>query len=209
MICLFMSAAVTVEMTVMVPLPYLLERNFGMTNETVVGAFCMMIGLGNLIGSPLGGRLSDKALVRYKKEGSDTLLPENRLRACFPGALVLLPASAIAYGLIFRFSEQLDLASTLIILGSLFVSGIGVDMCFAPSIAYISDTLDTNRVEGLAANGAVRALALSLSSACIVPLIKTIGVLWSFVILAVNMLLCSGVLFFLLRGSDSHGHQRY
>lgn len=78
-----------------------------------------------LVGAPLSGWISDKIVIKYKKERG-FWYPEDRLRACFFGAF--LPLTVLAPGLITKFVPgRLGLALNLT---CLFMNGIGVSLSF-------------------------------------------------------------------------------
>lgn len=76
------------------------------------------------VGAPIAGRLSDRVVVGWREKRNGLWVPEDRLRAALPGALVLLPLSVMLSGV---FTHYVDGTTGLMLnLGCLFVSGIGV-----------------------------------------------------------------------------------
>lgn len=76
------------------------------------------------VGAPIAGRMSDRVVVRWRERRNGCLVPEDRLRAALPGALILLPLSVLLSGVFTRYvSGTLGLVLNM---GCLFVSGIGV-----------------------------------------------------------------------------------
>lgn len=62
-------------------------------------------GIGNIIGAPLAGRLSDRVVIASRKKyGIDSWRPEERLKAALVGALILVPLPVLlgAYHAIHR-----------------------------------------------------------------------------------------------------------
>ncbi|KAI5899079.1 MFS general substrate transporter [Schizophyllum commune H4-8] len=109
-----------IYIALLVPISSTIGTRYGL-NAFLVGLCMLPSGLGNIIGAPLAGRLSDRALTEGHGE---TLHPEDRLRAALVGAGILVPLSALGAGLTVRFvSGTLGLAMNMI---CLFMNGIGV-----------------------------------------------------------------------------------
>jgi hypothetical protein len=76
------------------------------------------------VGAPIAGRISDRILVAWREKRNGRLVPEDRLRAALPGALVLLPLSVLLSGV---FTHYVAGTTGLVLnMVCLFVSGIGV-----------------------------------------------------------------------------------
>ncbi|TRM57017.1 major facilitator superfamily domain-containing protein [Schizophyllum amplum] len=141
-------------------------------NAFLIGLCMVPSGLGNIIGAPLAGRLSDKALSR---RGGDVLCPEDRLRATILGAGFLVPLSALSAGLIVQLVPgRLGLALNLL---CFFMNGIGVELTLTPLAAYCIDILHSRSAEVIAANSGFRSLLISLTIGSVVPLISKLGVI--------------------------------
>jgi len=68
--------------------------------------------------------MSDRVVVQWRKKRNGCLVPEDRLRAALPGALILLPLSVLLSGVFTHYVPgTLGLALNM---GCIFVSGIGV-----------------------------------------------------------------------------------
>ncbi|KAF5349686.1 hypothetical protein D9756_008817 [Leucocoprinus leucothites] len=161
------------DYVLLVPLAYTIGIRYNIRNEALLGACYLPSGLGNIVGAPVAGGLSDRVMKRWRlKRG--LLLPEDRLRACLIGASVLVPLSILLSGLSMRYVPgPIGLVLNLV---CLFMNGFGVDMVLSPSAAYIVDILQTRSAEAMAANNGLRALLLSLAVAGILPMINTYGV---------------------------------
>jgi len=104
------------------------------------------------VGAPLSGRLSDKIVVKCRKERGGEWYPEDRLRATLFSAGVMVPLSTLGCGFLTAYVPgTIGLALDLI---CLFVNGLGVkslflSFCdFAPSlIFFLSGSLGRFRVE--------------------------------------------------------------
>ncbi|KAF5347133.1 hypothetical protein D9756_010964 [Leucocoprinus leucothites] len=146
-----------------------------LNNELLVGVCFLPCGLGNMIGAPIAGRISDKIIVKWKKERGGVWYPEDRLRATFFGGLVLVPVSVLGCGLVTEYIEgHLGLVLNLILL---FVNGLGVDIALGPSAAYIVDIMHSHSAEAMACNAGFRSFLLAFGISGVMPLIDTYGML--------------------------------
>ncbi|KAI0648497.1 MFS general substrate transporter [Trametes meyenii] len=176
-VCIITLAGTTTLVTdfvLMVPLAYTIGKQYNITNEALIGAFFLPAGLGNIIGAPLAGRLSDSTVVAWRKRRGNTWVPEDRLRASLLGAGVFVPLSVLLSGLTTQFVPGTP--GIVLNLVWLFMNGIGVDFVLSPSSAYYVDILHSRSAETMAASGAFRGLIISLITTIILPTINTIGI---------------------------------
>jgi hypothetical protein len=83
-----------------------------------------------IVGAPIAGRISDRVIVQWREKRNGCLVPEDRLRAALPGALILLPIPVLLSGV---FTHYVSGAPGLVLnMLCFFVSGIGVRT--APSL---------------------------------------------------------------------------
>ncbi|KAF5349698.1 hypothetical protein D9756_008833 [Leucocoprinus leucothites] len=166
--------AMLTDFTLMLPLPYTIGKKYGIENEALLGLCVLPLGIGNAIGSPLSGWISDKIVIRYR-EKRGYWYPEDRLRASLYS--FFLPATVIASGLITTYiSGPLGLTLNLIIL---FINGVGCDIALTPCGAYVVDVLHANSAEVTAAVNALRSVALSSSTALLLPSIDRFGLVFT------------------------------
>jgi MFS family permease len=79
-----------------------------------------------LAGAPLAGWLSDKIIIRARKQRGGVWYPEDRLRATLPGALIFVPVSVLAFGLVVdNIKGKTGLVLSLI---CLYFNGFGVSL---------------------------------------------------------------------------------
>ncbi|KAJ2936163.1 hypothetical protein H1R20_g935, partial [Candolleomyces eurysporus] len=163
-----------VDYVLLIPMAYTIGRKYNLTNEAFVGACFIPHGVGNMIGAPLAGRISDRIVAQYKlKRGS--WYPEDRLRAALLPALTLVPLSALASGILTAYVDgPVGLIGNLV---CLFINGLGIDMVLSPCGAYTVDILHSKSAEVSAAGSAFRAVFLALWIMAILPLVENYGVL--------------------------------
>ena len=76
------------------------------------------------MGAPIAGRISDRIVVQWREKRGGRWVPEDRLRAALPGALILLPLSVLLSGVFTHYVA--GTTGLMLNMGCLFVSGIGV-----------------------------------------------------------------------------------
>ncbi|KAI0806691.1 MFS general substrate transporter [Fomes fomentarius] len=170
------TAALLTDFVLMIPLAYTIGKQYNITNEALIGAFFLPAGLGNIIGAPLAGHLSDRTVVKWRKHRGGVWVPEDRLRASLWGAGVCVPLSVLLTGLTIKYVPGTP--GIVLNLMWMFMNGIGVDLTLTPASAYYVDILHSKSAETMAASGSVafRALIIALITAVMLPLINTIGV---------------------------------
>ncbi|KAH0830224.1 MFS general substrate transporter [Lanmaoa asiatica] len=163
---------------------------YGIVNEGLIGALFLPNGLGNFVGAPIAGRISDMVVRRAKEERKGIWVPEDRLRAVWLGGLVLIPVSVTLAGFTTTYVD--GIVGLVINLVCLFTNGVGVsrlpdipgtdasihqvDMVLTPIGAYTVDVMPSRSAEVAAAIAALRSLLLAPVSALLIPSVETIGV---------------------------------
>ncbi|EGO22023.1 hypothetical protein SERLADRAFT_475141 [Serpula lacrymans var. lacrymans S7.9] len=120
------------DFVLLVPLAYTIGVRYHIENQALIGACFLSCGLGNLIGAPLAGRLSDKIIKVWKIRRKGEWVPEDRLRAAWVGALYLVPLSVLFSGLITTYVDgPLGLTLSMV---CLFFHGLGVKQAQIPAL---------------------------------------------------------------------------
>ncbi|KIJ63399.1 hypothetical protein HYDPIDRAFT_92741 [Hydnomerulius pinastri MD-312] len=162
------------DYVLLIPLAYTVGVRYGITSEALIGACFLPNGLGNFLGAPIAGRLSDYTVRKWKKKRNGVWVPEDRLRAVYVGGLFLVPLSVSIAGLATTYIDgPLGLAINIV---CLFTNGLGVDMVLTPIGSYNVDLMHSKSAEVMAAVSALRSLLLAPVSAMIIPSIELIGV---------------------------------
>ncbi|KAI0933391.1 hypothetical protein AcV5_005547 [Taiwanofungus camphoratus] len=118
------------DFVLLIPLSYTIGARYHITNEALIGAFFIAAGLGNIMGAPIAGRMSDKIVVKWRELRGGEWVPEDRLRATVLPAAILVPFSILLSGLTTQFIEgRLGIVLNLF---CLFMNGIGVDLVLSP-----------------------------------------------------------------------------
>ncbi|KAF7355932.1 MFS general substrate transporter [Mycena venus] len=170
------SAVLVTEFGLQVPMAQTIGTRYGIDNEALIGACFIPMGLGNILGAPLAGWLSDRMVIKWKAKRSGIWVPEDRLRgAAVLGSATLVPLSIFASGAITTYvSGPIGLILNLI---CFFVNGVGIDLVLSPGSAYSVDVMHSRSAEVMAAGAGVRSLFLAVVVAGILPSIERNGVL--------------------------------
>ncbi|KAF8180307.1 major facilitator superfamily domain-containing protein [Mycena galopus ATCC 62051] len=161
--------------TLLVPIAYTLGARYNITNEAIIGACYFPMGLGNIIGAPLAGMLSDRIVIKWRKRRGGDWIQEDRLRVAVFGGATLVPLSIVLCGFITHFvSGPLGLSLNLF---CFFINGLGVYLVLGPSSAYLVDVVHSQSSQILAASTGLRFLLLAIAVSGILPSISHFGVL--------------------------------
>ncbi|KAG2148777.1 major facilitator superfamily domain-containing protein [Suillus clintonianus] len=188
------------DFVLLVPLAYTIGVRYGIANEAIIGACFLPNGLGNFIGAPVAGRLSDIVVRRWRKKRKGVWFPEDRLRATWIGGLFMVPLSVAASGLITTYVRgPIGLVLNLL---CLYTNGMGVDFVLNPIGSYNVDIVHSRSAEATAACMGIRSLIISAATALVIPSIERIGVAWTDIIAAVLALIGQGIIFLTIRYGD-------
>jgi len=76
---------------------HVVNPRFNLTSPLVSGLFYISPGIGFLIGSVVGGRLSDRTVKRYIRKRGGVRLPKDRLNSGLSTLFGILPISVLLY----------------------------------------------------------------------------------------------------------------
>ncbi|KAJ7073033.1 MFS general substrate transporter [Mycena amicta] len=169
------AATLVTEFGLQVPMAQTIGVRYGITNEALIGLCFVPLGLGNIVGAPLAGYISDRLVVHYRAKRGGIWVAEDRVRGAQIGAASLVPLSILASGWITEnIPGRLGLVLNLV---CFFVNGVGVDTVLSPISAYSADIMHHRSAEVMAAGAALRSLFLSSAVALILPSIERNGIL--------------------------------
>ncbi|KAF7777737.1 hypothetical protein Agabi119p4_3809 [Agaricus bisporus var. burnettii] len=163
------------DYVLIVPIAYTIGKRYNIVDEALIGACFLPSGVGNMIGAPLAGRISDRVIVRWKKKRGGIWYPEDRLRATLLGGLLLAPLSVLGCGLVTHYVPgKVGLALNMLFF---FFNGLGVDIVLSPIAAYSVDIMHSRSAEVMACANGSRSLLLAFATAGIMPMINAYGFL--------------------------------
>ncbi|KAF8552826.1 MFS general substrate transporter [Imleria badia] len=166
--------AILADYALVIPIAYTIGAKYGFQTEGMIGALFIPTGLGNFVGAPISGRMSDMVVRRAKEQRKGIWVPEDRLRAVWLGGLVLIPISVTLVGFVTTYVD--GTVGLVISLVCLFTNGLGVNMVLTPIGAYTVDIMPSRSAEVMAAISALRSLLLAPLSVLFIPAVETIGV---------------------------------
>jgi MFS family permease len=118
------------------PIRYVLNPRFDLKSPFQSGLFYIAPGIGCLIGTFLGGKLSDYVANKYVAKRGDRIY-EDRLRAVLPFMGIVIPGTCLIYG----WSIEKKVGGIALPVIAMFVQGVA-QLCSFPSLnTYCSEVL--------------------------------------------------------------------
>ncbi|KAF5866674.1 hypothetical protein ETB97_010769 [Aspergillus alliaceus] len=139
---------------------------FHLTTALVSGLFYLAPGAGFLVGSIIGGKLSDRT---------------DRLNSGLITLFAVLPVSTLIYG----WTLQEEKGGMVVPILGAFFAGWGLMGSFNTLNTYVAEAIPHKRSEVIAGKYIVQYIFSAASSALVVPIIDAIGVGWTFTICVV------------------------
>ncbi|KAJ5585472.1 uncharacterized protein N7459_005272 [Penicillium hispanicum] len=151
---------------------------FHLTSALVSGLFYLSPGMGFLVGSILGGKLSDRAVKKWIRKRNGLRLPQDRLNSGLATLFLVLPASTLIYS----WTLQEDVGGMPVPIISAFTAGIGLLGSFNGLNTYSAEVMPHIRSEVISGKYVVQYIFAAGATAAVEPLIESIGVGWTFTI---------------------------
>ncbi|PNH47149.1 hypothetical protein VD0004_g1137 [Verticillium dahliae] len=161
-----------------------LTTRFGPSSPLTSGLFYLAPGAGFLIGSTIGGRLSDQTVRRYIKKRNGLRLPRDRLKSSFPAIFIVLPLGTLLFG----WSLGREVGSWAAPGIGAFLAGLGLMASFSGLNTYSAEVLPAKKTEAISSKYIVQYTFAAGTVASRVPIMEAIGVGWAFTISAVAAL---------------------
>ncbi|KAF9481301.1 MFS general substrate transporter [Pholiota conissans] len=200
LICLATSASLMTVFALLVPLPYTIGVRYQLKNEALLGLCFMPAGLGNILGAPLVGRISDRTVVRWREKRGGVWYPEDRLRAGLLPFALYGPIPLVMFGVVNKYVDGTP--GLVLCLICLFAHGLGIEMAFGPCAAYLIDVMHSRSAESLGANNGLRAVLMAIGIAVILPMINTFGILFTTIVHALMLWAAFGMILCIIRYGD-------
>ncbi|KAF7985540.1 hypothetical protein HWV62_3783 [Athelia sp. TMB] len=152
------------------------------------GLVLLSFGIGNIVGSVLGGRWSDKKFVQLRAANDGESVPEMRLRSTTM-AMWFLPPSVVGYAWVCE--QHVNVAAVCVML---FLAGFFSLWIYSSTLAYIVDANVGRSSTAVATNSAFRGLAAFVAAEVAIPLQDSIGdggmyTLWAGLLLISELLI--------------------
>ncbi|BAP72348.1 uncharacterized transporter YBR043C [Kluyveromyces marxianus] len=149
-----------------------------------------------IIASIYGGRWVDNLLIRYK-EKHGVIAPEARIGWNVVVAVVTFPIGLLIFGWCLDKHEHWV---TPLIGTAIF--GFASMMTIGATVSYLVDSLPGRGATGVALNNLIRMILAAVSVFITTPMLKGMGVGWTFTMLALIVVASSSVLVLLKRNGD-------
>lgn len=138
-------------------------------NPLIIGVVLVSFGIGNVVGSVVGGRWSDYALRRLTARNGGVTDPEMRLQCTLPAMPVLLAAYLI-YGWTADFKTHI--AGPVV---GLFLAGFALLFVYSSTLAYLVDSNPGRASSAVACNSFMRGAVACVMSQVAIPIQNAIG----------------------------------
>ncbi|KAL3299805.1 major facilitator superfamily transporter [Colletotrichum asianum] len=144
-----------------------INPRFNLTTLLISGLLYLAPGAGFLLGSMIGGALSDRLR-----------LPQDRLNASLPAFFFLLPLGTLVFG----WSLQLEVGGMALPVISSFVQGFGLMWSFSGLNTYAAEVVPEKRTAVISGKYIIQYCFGAVAVGGVVPMIDAIGVGWAFTI---------------------------
>ncbi|KAF4991460.1 hypothetical protein FDECE_14030 [Fusarium decemcellulare] len=153
-----------------------INPRFNLDSPLQSGLFYLAPGAGFLIGSIIGGKVSDITVKRYMRKRNGQRLPEDRLNSSLPWILIVLPLGTLLYG----WSVKKEIGGLALPIISAFVQGVGLMASFSGLNTYAAESRPVHRTAVITGKYVVQYSFGAGSVGGVVPMIDAIGVGWAF-----------------------------
>ncbi|KAL3462164.1 synaptic vesicle transporter [Aspergillus heterothallicus] len=185
MVGLASSALMFNMYSLLTPIRYVLNDRFRLASPLQSGLLFLAPGLGYLVGTCFGGRLSDAVVKLYiKKRGRR--IPEDRLRAATPFLGIVSPVCMLIYG----WAVEKEVGGIALPVITMFVQGVAQLLCFPSLNVYCVDVAQGPSQSAMivAGNYQIRYAFAATGSVVCLPGIRALGVGWFSTITALFMI---------------------
>ncbi|KAF9517241.1 hypothetical protein BS47DRAFT_1339996 [Hydnum rufescens UP504] len=135
----------------------------------IVGLILLSFGIGNVMGSLLGGRWSDRTLRKSREKNHGVTTPEMRLRSTLV-VMGLLPPCVLAYA--WMCQMKVHVAGPVVML---FFAGFSAIWIYSSTLTYIVDANTGRSSTAIATNSSFRGLAGFIAAEISAPLQDSVG----------------------------------
>ncbi|KAF9235275.1 major facilitator superfamily domain-containing protein [Melanogaster broomeanus] len=188
------------EFVFMVPIAHTIGKKYNITSEEIIGACFLPYSIGNFLGAPVAGRLSDIVVQAWRQKREGEWVPEDRLRASYIGTLIMVPLSLVGFGLVTTYVE--GTVGLVLSLTFFFTGGFGIDFIVTTVNSYGVDLVHSQSAEITAAGNAFRGIILAVGISLVLPSIQHFGILTTYVITALLTLVGHGIIHLVITFGD-------
>ncbi|KAG8352422.1 hypothetical protein FVEN_g9567 [Fusarium venenatum] len=184
---------------------HIITPRYHITTPLISGLFYIAPGMGFIVGSVLGGRMSDYAVKRYIEKREGTRLPKDRLNSGLVYFLAVLPVSLLLYG----WSLEKKIGGLALPIVMAFWIGVGLMGAWNGLNTYTAEVFPTERSEVVCSKYVLQYAFGATISATIVPLLNATGVGWTFTICTFLKIFGGLIVIFIARFAPDTGVWEY
>ncbi|KAL8382332.1 hypothetical protein RB595_006221 [Gaeumannomyces hyphopodioides] len=153
----------------------IINPRFNLTSPLTSGLFYLAPGIGSILGSTLGGVISDWVVKRYIRKRNGLRVPQDRLRACIPAMLFFMPLGTLTYG----WSVQKELGGMVLPAAGAFCHGFGLMVAFSSLNTYAGEVIPEQKTAVISSKYLFQYGFASAGIGGVVPMIDKLGVGWA------------------------------
>ncbi|OQE43151.1 hypothetical protein PENCOP_c003G00173 [Penicillium coprophilum] len=187
--CLTCGLLSTFQYALLTSARSIFNPRFNLTTPLVSGLFYLSPGIGFLIGSVVGGRLSDRAVKKWILKRNGVRLPQDRLNSGLATLFGVLPIATLIY----CWTLQQEVGGMVVPIIAAFFAGVGLLGAFNGLNTYSAEVMPHVRSQVISAKYVVQYIFAAAATGAVEPVISAIGVGWTFTI-CVFFALISGFL---------------
>ncbi|KLU82473.1 hypothetical protein MAPG_01545 [Magnaporthiopsis poae ATCC 64411] len=153
----------------------IINPRFNLTSPLTSGLFYLAPGIGSIVGSTLGGVISDWVVKRYIVKRKGLRIPQDRLRACIPAMLLVMPLGTMTYG----WSVQKEVGGMVLPAAGAFIHGFGLMVAFSSLNTYAGEVIPEQKTAVISSKYMFQYGFASAGIGGAIPMIDRIGVGWA------------------------------
>ncbi|KAF5633953.1 hypothetical protein F25303_8954 [Fusarium sp. NRRL 25303] len=176
-----------------------INPRFNLTSPLSSGLFYLAPGAGFLVGSTVGGKISDVVVKRYMRKRNGQRIPEDRLNSSLVSVLIILPLGTLLYG----WSVYHRLGGMALPIISAFIQGFGLMASFSGLNTYAAEVRPAHRTAVITGKYVIQYSFGAMSVGGVVPMIDGIGVGWAFTVITCFSMLAGGLVLLIARFSKN------
>ncbi|OQE12927.1 hypothetical protein PENFLA_c059G09829 [Penicillium flavigenum] len=176
--CLTCGLLSTFQYALLTSARSIFNPRFNLTSPLVSGLFYLSPGIGFLIGSVVGGKLSDRAVKKWIVKRNGVRLPQDRLNSGLATLFGVLPGATLIY----CWTLEEEVGGMVVPIIAAFFAGVGLLGAFNGLNTYSAEVMPQARSEVISAKYMVQYIFAAAATAAVEPVIGAIGVGWTFTI---------------------------
>lgn len=120
--CLTCGLLATFQYTILTSARSIFNPRFNLTSPLISGLFYLSPGIGFLVGSVVGGKLSDRAVKKWIIKRNGVRLPQDRLNSGIATLFGVLPVATLIYG----WTLEEEVGGMVVPIIAAFFAGVGL-----------------------------------------------------------------------------------